>query len=202
MQCNAKQCNNIINNAPQVGPKLVRQCPHRHKMALSWPQVGARMTQLVLTAARLRAYSCTVSGLHPPWVPKWIQDIRNSRQDGTKNAQVGPKLVENGPKMAQDGPSWAHYGSKFAKFDAKLIQGGFKWIPKLHEGLFSKTCAKTNEKQWFSLFFVLNFELRCRTLLPKWCYFGRNWPQVVESCFQVGSKLPQVDTSWSQGRPS
>ena len=103
MQCNAKQCNNITNNAPQVGPKLVRQCPHRHKMALSWPQVGARMTQLVLTAARLRAYSCMVSCLHPPWVPKWIQDIRNSRQDGTKNAQVGPKLVENGPKMAPVG---------------------------------------------------------------------------------------------------
>ena len=103
MQCNAKQCNNITNNALQVGPKLVRQCPHWHKMAPSWPQHGARMTQLVFTAARLRVYSCTVSCLHPPWVPKWIQDIRNRRQDGTKNAQVGPKLVENAPKMAPVG---------------------------------------------------------------------------------------------------
>ena len=186
MQCNAKQCNNITNNASQVGPKLVRQCPYRHKMALSWPQVGARMTQLVLKAARLRAYSCTVSCLHPPWVPKWIQDIRNSRQDGTKNAQVGPKLVENGPKMA---PFGLISGPNFAKFDAKLIQGGFKWIPKLHEGLFSKTCTKNNDKQWFSLCFVLNFGLRCRTLQPKWCYIGRNWPQVGTSWTQIGPRV-------------
>ncbi len=103
MQCNAKQCNNITNNAPQVGPKLVRQCPHWHQMAPSWPQHGARMTPLVFTAARLRVYSCTVSCLRPPWVLKRIQDIRNRRQDGTKNAQVGPKLVENGPKMAPVG---------------------------------------------------------------------------------------------------
>ena len=103
MQCNAKQCNNITNNAPQGGPKLVRQCPHWHQMAPSWPQHGARTTQFVFTVARIRVYSCTVSCLHPPWVPKWIQDIRNSRQDGTKNAQVGPKLAENGPKMAPVG---------------------------------------------------------------------------------------------------
>ena len=103
MQCNAKQCNNITNNALQVGPKLVRQCPHWHEMAPSWPQHNARMTQLVFTAARLRVYSCTVSCLHPPWLPKWILEIRNGRQDGTKNAQVGPKLVENGTKMAPVG---------------------------------------------------------------------------------------------------
>ena len=52
-KCNAhaKQCNNITNNAPQGGPKLVRQCPHWHQMAPSWPQHGARTTQFEFTAA-------------------------------------------------------------------------------------------------------------------------------------------------------
>ena len=155
MQCNAKQCNNITNNAPQVGLKLVWQCPHRHKMTLSWPRVGARMTQLVLTAARLRVYSCTVSCLHPPWVPKWIQDIRNSRQDGTKNAQVGPKLVENGPKMAPVGLILGPNLQNLTRSWSKVASSGSQNCMKAY---FLKIVQKTNETPWLSLFFVLNLD--------------------------------------------
>ena len=167
-------------------------------MAPSWPQVGARMTQLVFTAARLRAYSCTVSCLHPPWVPKWIQDIRNSRQDGTKNAQVGPKLVENGPKMAPVGLILGLNLQNLTRSWSKVASSGSQNCMKAY---FLKIAQKTMKNNDFHYFFVLNFGLRCRALLPKWCYIGRNWPQVGESCFQVRSKLRKVDTSWSQGRP-
>ena len=149
MQCNAKQCNNITNNAPQGGPKLVRQCPHWHQMAPSWPQHGARTTQFEFTVTRIRVYSCTNPCLHPPWAPKWIKDLPNRRQDGAKHAQVGPKLAENGPKMAPVGSILGPNLQNLIRRWSKVASSGSQYCMKAD---FLKLIRKAMKTMIFHVF--------------------------------------------------
>ena len=165
------------------------------KLAPTW----ARTTQFEFTVTRIRVYSCTNPCLHPPWAPKWIKDLPNRRQDGAKHAQVGPKLAENGPKMAPVGsilgPNLQNLIRSWSKVASSRRQNWTK-------ADFLKLIRKAMKNNGFSLFLMLNLGSICHALTPSWCQVGRNWLQVGESCFQVGSKLPRIDTSWSQGRPN
>ena len=129
-KCNAKQCisspimhiklvpnwsasAHIGTKWHQVGPKLVPE----------WPNSCLQLHDFVLTAARFRVY-----------IPRECRNGSKTSEIVAKMAPKMPKLVPSWLKMGPRWPSWVHFGPKFAKFDPKLIQGGFKWIPKLQEG--------------------------------------------------------------------
>ena len=141
-KCNAMQSNVIIS--PIMHLKVV---PNWSAMALN----GTKLAPTWCQNDPIRVYSDAnpCLQLHESVFTSPVgaeMDQRPPKQT-PRWRQTCPSWSQVGRKWAQDGPSWVHFGSKFAKFNPKLIQGGFKWIPKLHEGRLLKTYTKSNEKQ-------------------------------------------------------